>query len=175
MHVFIVMEVKKMLRKAYLPIVLAVLLAVLLQPAAALATSSAVPGAAPVGSSDEELASATSKWIDVNLSRQRLTAYVGNRAVYSTLVSTGTSAHPTPTGTFRILDKLRYKSMTGPGYYLPNVPYTMHFRGGYAIHGTYWHHNFGHVMSHGCVNLPTSAAAWVYYWAPVGTRVYIHY
>ena len=69
--------------------------------------------------------------------------------------------------------------MTGgtPGvdyYDLPNVPYSMFFYQGYAIHGTYWHTNFGHPMSHGCVNLPTAEAKWFYEWAPVGTPVVSH-
>ena len=45
--------------------------------------------------------------------------------------------------------------MSGPGYYLPGVPYVMYFYQGYGLHGTYWHDNFGQPMSHGCVNLPT--------------------
>jgi lipoprotein-anchoring transpeptidase ErfK/SrfK len=65
--------------------------------------------------------------------------------------------------------------MSGPGYYLPNVPYVMYFHGGYGLHGTTWHANFGHPMSHGCVNLPTSEAEWLFNWAQVGTMVNIHY
>src|SRR5579859_1968014 len=102
------------------------------------------------------------KWIDVNLSTERLTAYEGNTAVFTTLVSTGVSWHPTVVGTYRIYAKYLADDMSGgygaEYYYLPRVPYTMYFYGGYAIHGTYWHHNFGHPMSHGCVNLPTPAA-----------------
>lgn len=49
--------------------------------------------------------------------------------------------------------------MTGPGYDLPNVPYTMYFYQGYGLHGTYWHNNFGTPMSHGCVNMPTPERA----------------
>jgi lipoprotein-anchoring transpeptidase ErfK/SrfK len=78
-------------------------------------------------------------------------------------------------GRFRIQTKLRSTRMSGPGYNLPNVPYTMYFYRGYAIHGTYWHNNFGHPMSHGCVNMRTGDAAWVYNWAPVGTTVVTHY
>jgi len=51
----------------------------------------------------------------------------------------------------------------------------MYFYEGYSLHGTYWHHNFGHPMSHGCVNMRTSDAAWLYNWASVGTLVNIHY
>ena len=115
------------------------------------------------------------RWIDVNLSAQRVTAYEGNTAVRSTLASTGLARTPTPTGRFRIYVKYASSLMSGPGYYLPNVPYAMYFYKGYSIHGTYWHSNFGHPMSHGCVNLPTSEAQWLYNWAAVGTLVNVHY
>ncbi|MGD2146396.1 MAG: LysM peptidoglycan-binding domain-containing protein [Anaerolineae bacterium] len=115
------------------------------------------------------------RWIDVNLSTQRLTAYVGSTPVRSTLVSTGLPRTPTVTGSYRIYVKYTSTAMSGPGYYLPNVPYTMYFYRGYGIHGTYWHSNFGHPMSHGCINLPTSEAQWLFYWASVGTLVKIHY
>mgnify|MGYP006302303105 CR=1 FL=1 len=115
------------------------------------------------------------RWIDVNLSAQRLTAYVGGTAVRSTLVSTGLPRTPTPTGDYRIYVKYWSTTMSGPGYYLPNVPYTMYFYRGYGIHGTYWHSNFGHPMSHGCINLPTPEARWLFNWASVGTLGRIHY
>jgi len=113
------------------------------------------------------------KWIEVVLSQQLLLAHEGERVVYRTLVSTGTASHPTVRGTFRIYVKYRRALMQGSGYYLPNVPYVMYFYRGYGLHGTYWHNNFGHPMSHGCVNLKTAAAAWLYNWAPVGTRVVV--
>jgi lipoprotein-anchoring transpeptidase ErfK/SrfK len=115
------------------------------------------------------------RWIDIDLSAQRLTAYSGSTPVRSTLVSTGLPRTPTPTGSYRIYVKYTATTMSGPGYYLPNVPYTMYFYRGYGIHGTYWHSNFGRPMSHGCVNLPTSEARWLFYWASVGTLVRIHY
>jgi hypothetical protein len=126
------------------------------------------------------------KWIDVNLTSQALVAYEGEVPVYYTLVSTGRPGHSTPTGTFRIYIKLIKDSMSNgtfgvspedPDYYnLKDVPYVMYFlSGGYAIHGTYWHSNFGHVMSHGCVNAPTPAAQWIFQWAELGTPVVVHY
>lgn len=115
------------------------------------------------------------RWIDVNLSTQTLIAYEGSTPVRSTLVSTGTPGRPTPTGQFRIYVKYLSDSMSGPGYYLPNVPYVMYFYRGYSLHGTYWHSNFGRPMSHGCINLPTPEAEWLFYWASVGTLVNIHY
>ncbi len=116
------------------------------------------------------------KWIDINLSTQKLVAYEGNKAVFSSLVSTGVAAHPTVVGTFNIYVKYQAQAMTDNStYYLPNVPYVMYFYSAYAIHGTYWHNNFGHPMSHGCVNLPTPAAQFMYQWASVGTPVTIHF
>ena len=115
------------------------------------------------------------RWIDINLSAQRITAYQGNMPLRSTLVSTGLPRTPTPTGRFYIQRKYGSVAMSGPGYYLPGVPYSMFFYAGYAIHGTYWHSNFGRPMSHGCINLPTSEAAWFYSFAPIGTLVNIHY
>jgi lipoprotein-anchoring transpeptidase ErfK/SrfK len=91
------------------------------------------------------------------------------------VVSTGTASHPTPTGTFRVYAKYRAIAMSGPGYYLPGVPHTMFFYSGYAIHGTYWHNNFGTPMSHGCINLTKADAAWLYSWTPMGTKVVIHW
>lgn len=135
------------------------------------------------------------KWIEIDLSEQKLYAHEGDRIIYEFLVSTGKWA-PTPTGEFRIWTKLRYTTMKGGDksigtyYYLPNVPYTMFFYKGYGIHGTYWHNNFGQPMSHGCVNLSISDAEKLFWWAkPVlpegksvinsktenpGTRVVIH-
>ena len=107
-------------------------------------------------------------------SLRMLYAYDGETLVNSFLVSTGTYLHPTVTGQFHIYVKYRYTLMTGPGYYLPDVPYTMYFYEGYGIHGTYWHNNFGHPMSHGCVNMRTSEAGWLYEWASVGTLVNVH-
>ncbi len=114
------------------------------------------------------------RWIDVDLTNQTTYAYEGTTLVNSFLVSTGTWLHPTVTGQYHIYVKYRYADMSGPGYYLANVPYVMYFYRGYGLHGTYWHHNFGHPMSHGCVNLPTPDAAWLFSWASVGTLVNVH-
>jgi len=115
------------------------------------------------------------RWIDINLSEQRLYAYEGDVAVNVFIVSTGTWAHPTVTGTFKIWNKTRVQDMSGPGYYLPDVPYVMYFYKDYGIHGTYWHNNFGTPMSHGCVNLTIPDAEWLYYWAYEGMTVRVHY
>ncbi len=115
------------------------------------------------------------KWIDVNLSTQTITAYQGQTAVRSARVSTGLWGTPTVVGTYHIYAKYVSTPMSGPGYYLPNVPHTMYFYKGYAIHGAYWHNNFGTPMSHGCVNLSLPDAEWFYNWAPMGTKVVTHY
>ena len=119
------------------------------------------------------------RWIDVNLSTQKLVAYEGNTPVYDSLVSSGTYNYPTVTGQFRIW--LRFRSQTMDGrrlgydYYLENVPYVMYFYEDYALHGTFWHNNFGTPMSHGCVNLPTPVAEWIFNWSEMGTVVSVHY
>ena len=114
-------------------------------------------------------------WIDVNLTNQMAYAYEGNTVVNSFLVSTGTWQHPTVTGQYHVYVKYRYTDMSGPGYYLPNVPFTMYFYQGYALHGTYWHSNFGTPMSHGCVNFSIPDSEWIYNFSTVGTLVNVHY
>lgn len=114
------------------------------------------------------------RWIDVDLSEQRLYAYEGDTLIRSFVVSTGTWRTPTVTGKFKIWIKLRSSSMSGPGYYLPDVPYVMYFYKGYGIHGTYWHNNFGTPMSRGCVNMTIADAEWVYNFVSVGTVVNVH-
>ena len=114
------------------------------------------------------------RWIDVDLSEQKVTAYEGASPVRSFIVSTGTSIHPTLTGQFRVYVKLAATDMAGPGYYLPDVPWTMYYYRGYALHGTYWHNNFGTPMSHGCTNMTIPDAEWIYNFASVGTLVNVH-
>jgi lipoprotein-anchoring transpeptidase ErfK/SrfK len=81
------------------------------------------------------------------------------------LSSTGLPNTPTVLGEYEIYWKLESTLMTGPGYYLPEVPYTMYFYAGYALHGAYWHDNFGQPMSHGCVNLSIDNAKELFEWA----------
>lgn len=112
----------------------------------------------------------TEKWIDVDLSEQRVVAYQGEQAVRAFIVSTGLPATPTVQGQFRIRMKVRAQTMSGGsaqyGYYnLPNVEWVQYFYEDYAFHGTYWHNNFGQPMSHGCVNMTNDDAQWLFYWA----------
>ena len=117
--------------------------------------------------------------IIVTLGGQRLWAYEGDTSVLATWVSTGTAETPevaTPVGQWRILVKHLSETMEGVAngepYRVEDVPYVMYFTDeGHALHGTYWHSNFGMPMSHGCVNLPMDVAEWMYRWAPEGTAV----
>ena len=117
------------------------------------------------------------KRIEVDLSAQRVYAFEGNKKIFDFLVSTGKWG-ATPTGTFRIWVKVRSQLMSGGKkelgtyYYLPNVPWVQFFYNneiakyrGYSLHGTYWHNNFGHPMSHGCINMRIADAALLYDWA----------
>ncbi len=114
------------------------------------------------------------KHIYVDLSTQTLKAYQGDILFMEVPVSTGKWGK-TPTGEFAIWEKLKATKMSGGSgadyYYLPNVPYVMFFSGsgvsagrGFSLHGTYWHNNFGHPMSHGCVNMRITDAQKLYYW-----------
>ncbi|MDP2632543.1 MAG: L,D-transpeptidase [Candidatus Curtissbacteria bacterium] len=119
-----------------------------------------------------------SKWIEIDLSEQRLYMKENGNNVNSFLISSGKWS-PTPTGEWRIWTKLRYTRMRGGSkalgtfYDLPNVPYTMYYYQGYGIHGAYWHNNFGQPMSHGCINMRPEEAGIVFNWASVGTKVVV--
>lgn len=115
------------------------------------------------------------RYIDINLSEQTLYAFEGPTLVRQFLVSTGRSGYATPTGEYSVWGKTRSQTMDGPGYYLPNVQWISWFNGEIAIHGTYWHNNFGTPMSHGCINASEGDAEWVYNWDDIGTPVYVHY
>lgn len=140
-------------------------------------------------------ASGEEKWIEVSLKDQMTRAWEGSRIVMEFPISSGKWS-PTPKGTFNIWYKTRSQKMEGGSkdlgtyYNLPNVPSNMFFYRGYALHGAYWHNNFGTPMSHGCVNAPLASAAQIFAWAgPVvpegqnyvkasaqnpGTKVFVH-
>ena len=119
------------------------------------------------------------KEIVVSISQQALWAYENGEMVISTYVSTGTEDSKettTPVGYHTILTKYPVQTMSGvindEEYNVPDVPDVMYFdNDGNALHGAYWHNNFGSKMSHGCVNLPLDVAHWMYEWAPIGTAV----
>jgi hypothetical protein len=119
------------------------------------------------------------KEIVISIGAQAMWAYEDGALVISSYVSTGTGNAPetvTPIGYWSVLVKLPSDTMEGTiagEYYLvEDVPHVLYFDNlGNALHGTYWHSNFGTPMSHGCVNLPLDVAAFLYDWAPEGTGV----
>jgi hypothetical protein len=137
------------------------------------------------------------KWVEVSLAQEQAWAYQGTSSVMTTLVSTGLAPNVTAPGLFHI--RLKYPSQTMQGFTndsgevagfgteapaddpsaipweVKDVPNVMYFSiTAEALHGCYWHNNFGNPMSHGCVNLPLDVAQWMYGWAPLGTMVWIH-
>ncbi len=141
------------------------------EPVVGVGAMDAGPG--PQQNSDKEIV--------VSVGRQAMWAYQDGMLVTATLVSTGTASSietTTPVGYYTILSKFREQTMQGviedEAYKVPDVPWVMYFDNlGNALHGTYWHENFGIPMSHGCVNLPMNIAEYLYSWAPEGTAVSI--
>ncbi|MGG6238641.1 L,D-transpeptidase [Nodosilinea sp. AN01ver1] len=123
----------------------------------------------------EQLRQSNQRWFQIDLSSQRLFAWEGATPVYAVIVSTGKPSTPTVTGVFAIQSMHRTARMRGADYDVPDVPWTMYFYRGYAIHGAYWHHNFGTPVSHGCVNVAVDHAQWLYNWADLGTPVVVQH
>lgn len=128
----------------------------------------------PIGPDDYPLYPLTptqGKWISVDLDHQRAWAWEGNKLIKSFWISSGKARTPTVTGVFRIWAKIAAQTMTGGSraagdyYNLPNVQWVQYFYQDYSFHGTYWHHNWGVPMSHGCVNMSNADAKWLYDWA----------
>lgn len=115
------------------------------------------------------------KTIVVKLSTQTLTAYEYDTEVAQFSISSGVAKYPTITGTFYVYAKYEKTRMTAYDYDIPNVPWTMYYFEGYAIHGAPWHNNFGTPMSHGCVNMAVPDAKWLFEWAPYYTVVEVIY
>jgi hypothetical protein len=155
------------------------------------------PGPLPSGLSPGE------RWIDVDLSSQTIVAFVGDRPVYATVISSGKESkdkekdHRTPTGEWRIREKHLTTTMDGDGsaagdlpYSIEDVPYVQFFHKAYALHGAFWHGNYGVQMSHGCVNLAPLDAKWLFFFTSpalpagyhgawsrpenAGTRIVVH-
>jgi hypothetical protein len=140
------------------------------------------------------------RWIDISIRDQLLVAYEGRQPVFLTLVSTGRGgmgdpekSHSTVRGTFMIHSKHLTATMDGDEasdetYELRDVPYVQYFHEGFALHGAFWHDEFGRPRSQGCVNLSPADAAWLFEWTypsvpeswhgaenlKSGTLVYIH-
>jgi len=121
------------------------------------------------------------KHIEIYLDRQLLLAFEWNVLVYAARVATGKKNYETPTGWFRTFHKRPTYHMTGGAdifsvFDLPGVPWDSYVTDtGVAIHGTYWHNDFGHPHSHGCINMSPQDAKWIYRWTlptvPPGERL----
>lgn len=119
---------------------------------------------------------ADERWVDVDVRKQILVAFEGVRPVYATVVSSGRSGHLTARGEFRVWIKLATQTMSNTGsaqvdtiasvYSVERVPWVMFFHDDQALHGAYWHDQFGTARSHGCVNLAPRDARWIFDWAP---------
>ncbi len=114
------------------------------------------------------------KRIEVNLSEQTLYAYENEKLVKQFLISSGIAKHPTILGVYYVYGKNSVAEMKGDSYDLKGVQWVSWWHGDYSIHGTYWHHNFGHPMSHGCLNASNDDAKWIYDWDSIGTPVWVH-
>jgi len=123
------------------------------------------------------------KRIEISISRQELTAYEGDQIALQTKIASGvlTKEQQTPSGEFRILSKYASKHMGGGrmtsdinAYVLIGVPWTCFFTdNGVAIHGTFWHNDFGRTKSSGCINMRNQDAKWIFRWvSPAGDTIY---
>lgn len=120
-----------------------------------------IPGKRPSEVGDDVL------WLDVDTETQTLALLRGDEPLYVTLVSTGLRGTPTPAGLYRISDKaawadMRSRAGSSDPYHVEAVPWVLHFKPRYALHGAYWHWGFGHRASHGCVNLASRDADWLF-------------
>lgn len=119
--------------------------------------------------------------IDVDLNAQQLTAFEGDIPVFRAPIATGKDGFNTPSGSYAVYSKTPMETMTGSAggetWYVPNIPWVQYVVGGVALHGTYWHDQWGTGvrMSHGCINLNIDDAQWLYEWADIGTAVDVHY
>lgn len=115
--------------------------------------------------------------IEVDISEQRTYLFENDKRVDSLPTSTGLSNTPTPVGRFRVFGHTAKQNMgcgENSSYCTKDVPWSTWFAPNIAFHGAYWHNNFGHRMSHGCVNLPPQMAKRVYDWSPQGLEVWVH-
>ncbi len=137
----------------------------------------------------EQFSTGTDRRLFVYLDSQSVEAVENGKVIRTFKVSTGKSKTPTVTGTYYIYDRYRHKTMRSdvdqgqPGFYeVKDVPYTQFFHKDYAFHGAFWHNNFGHPTSHGCVNMATKDqnkrwpkvsedAGWLYRWGALGVPV----
>ncbi|MFO7740796.1 MAG: L,D-transpeptidase [Anaerolineae bacterium] len=119
------------------------------------------------------------KQLVISIRDQRLTCFEGERYVFHTPISSGVYGLGTPLGEFRILFQRHTSRMIGGGeddrYDLPGVPFPVYFTwSGVAIHGTYWHNDYGRRHSHGCVNVTSEAARWIFRWVEPRVPYEVH-
>ena len=124
------------------------------------------------------------KWVDVSLTDDTVTAYVGGKVAGGPFYMVpGAPATPTVVGTFHVYLKYDVQTMRGENadgtkYETEGVPWVTYFSGGYAMHGAPWRSSFGwsgYGGSHGCVNMPVDAAKFIYDWTDMGDTVVVHY
>ncbi len=128
----------------------------------------------------------TDKLIRIELNAQVVTCYEGDQIVFQTRTATGSSFQDdegnlhdlsTAKGDYTVTRKRPSRRMRGGDefglpYDVNGVPWVTYFGGtGAAIHGAYWHNNYGRPRSHGCINVTPDAAKWVYRW----TQPYLGY
>jgi len=111
----------------------------------------------------------TNKWIKIHINAQLLSCIEGDNQVFVTRIGSGLSGTATPRGEFRLLYKRHTQRMIGGSeserYDLPGVAFPVYFTySGVAVHGTYWHNDYGRRHSHGCVNVTNEAARWIFRW-----------
>ncbi len=121
-------------------------------------------------------------WVEVDLYEQTVAAYEGDRMVYASIISSGLDKWPTREGLFQVWARLERTKMSGSEgkedyYFIEEVPHTLYFDGEIALHGAYWHDDFGYQHSHGCVNMAPRDSEWVFNWsndAPTDLWVWVH-
>jgi lipoprotein-anchoring transpeptidase ErfK/SrfK len=135
----------------------------------------------PIDSRVTKLVKGNDVWIEVSLDEQVLYVYEGSGIVSAYMVSTGRPGIPgklksmaTRKGVYRMYSLYKAYPMWGRDWWCPDVPYAMFFHGELAIHGAYWHNNFGTPVSHGCVNMAEMDAAEVFAQVKKGTVVWVH-
>ena len=147
-------------------------------PSAPVAPEVSVPeDTPPPATTDTTTLPLTNKHIYVSLKEQDLRYYEGDQLIGEFKISSGLPGTPTPPGEYNVIVKRPFVNYFGANYSFPNTKWNLMFKRGnplnYYIHGAYWHHNFGHPMSHGCVNVSYANMEGLYNWADIGTPITI--
>ncbi|MFP4006506.1 MAG: L,D-transpeptidase [Spirulinaceae cyanobacterium] len=120
-----------------------------------------------------QLKNSNQRWIEINVTTQRLIAWEGNNSVYAVIIATGKPSTPTETGIFTLENKQPLARLRGTNFDVPDVPYVLYYEGGGAIHGAYWLSRFGNPVSHGTTYMAVNHARWLYNWATIGVPVIV--